>query len=56
MKLNAPKQIVFIISVILFIAAVVIQFFVSSLQETVLHWVWIVAYILLALGVVLKNF
>ena len=56
MKLSAPKQIVFLISLILAIIAVVSHFvgipFVSLYQ----FWILLAGYVLLALGVVLKGF
>ena len=55
MKLNAPKKIVFIIAVVLFVLALVAQFLLPALAVA-LPWLWIVALVLLALGNVLKDF
>ena len=55
MKLNAPKKIVFIIAVVLFVLALVVEFALPTLAVA-LPWLWIVAFVLLALGNVLKNF
>lgn len=56
MKLNAPKKIVFIIAVVLFVLALVVEFALPALAVHALPWLWIVAFVLLALGNVLKDF
>ncbi|NLB71266.1 MAG: hypothetical protein GX797_04585 [Chloroflexi bacterium] len=55
MKLNAPKQIVFYIAVVLFLVALLAEFAVAALAVAN-PWLWIVAFVLLALGVILKDF
>ncbi len=56
MKLSAPKNIVFTISVIFFLLALVAEFGLIAALAVALPWLWIVAFVLLALGVILKNF
>ncbi|MCK5130434.1 MAG: hypothetical protein KAQ68_11315 [Clostridiales bacterium] len=56
MKLSAPKQIVFWIAVIIAIAAVLMALGVFSVSFISAVWVAIIAFVLLALGNVLKGF
>lgn len=54
MNLNAPKQLTFIIAIVLFVLALIVQF--AGILSVALPWLWIVAFIVLALGVILKDF
>ena len=54
LKLYAPKQIRFIISVILFVLALLAQF-IFGVMGVLMPWLWIMAFVLLALGVVLRG-
>ncbi len=54
MKLSAPKKVVFIIAVVLFVLALLGQF-VGAL-DVVNPWAWIIAFVLLAAGNLLSNF
>jgi len=56
MKLNAPKQITFIIALVLFVIALVAELGKVAGLAVAMPWLWIVAFILLALGVLLKDF
>ena len=56
MKLNAPKQVTFIIAVVLFIVALIAELGSVAALAVVMPWLWIVAFVLLALGVLLKDF
>jgi len=56
MKLSAPTKIVFIISVILFVLALLVEFGMISALAAAMPWLWVVAFVLLALGVMLKDF
>ena len=56
MKLSAPTNLVFIIAVVLFVLALLAEFGLISALAVALPWLWIVAFVLLALGVVLKDF
>jgi len=56
MKLSAPTNIVFLIAVVLFVLALLAQFGTISGLAAVMPWLWIVAFVLLALGVLLKDF
>jgi uncharacterized membrane protein len=55
MKLNAPTKLAFLIAVILFILALLAEFVVPA-RAVVMPWLWIAAFVVLALGVLLKNF
>ncbi len=55
MKLSAPTQIVFLISVVLAILAVVATFVVIPVVSANAFWVAIVAYLVLVAGNVLKG-
>lgn len=55
MKLNAPKQITFIVAVVLFLVALVAQFSKIAVLAVVMPWLWIAAFLLLAIGVLLKD-
>jgi hypothetical protein len=56
MKLSAPTNIVFLIAVILFVLALLAQFGVVSALAAAMPWLWIAAFVLLALGVLLNEF
>ncbi len=56
MKLSAPTKLVFIISVVLFVLALLAEFGLISALAVALPWLWIAAFVLLALGVVLNDF
>ena len=56
MKLSTPKQIVFIIALIIAIAAALMALGVFSLSFISAVWVALIAFALLALGNVLKGF
>ncbi len=56
MKLSAPTSIVFIVSVILFVLALLVEFGMISALAVAMPWLWSVAFVLLALGVMLKDF
>ncbi|MBI4274292.1 MAG: hypothetical protein HY659_06305 [Rhizobiales bacterium] len=54
-KLNAPSQVIFLISLILAIVAVIGVFVVIPFVTLYAFWIAIVAYVVLALGCVLKG-
>ena len=56
MKLSAPTNIVFFIAVVLFVLAVLAQFGIISALAAAMPWLWIAAFVLLALGVLLNEF
>jgi len=56
MKLSAPTKLVFIISVVLFVLALLAEFGLISALAVALPWLWIAAFVLLALGVLLNDF
>lgn len=56
MKLSAPTNLVFLIAVVLFVLALLAQFGVISALAAAMPWLWIAAFVLLALGVLLKDF
>ena len=56
MKLSAPKKIVFWIAIVIAIAAVLMALGVFSISFISAVWVAIIAFVLLALGNVLKGF
>ena len=56
MKLSAPTNVVFFIAVVLFVLAVLAQFGLISALAVAMPWLWIAAFVLLALGVLLKDF
>ncbi|MCL1865107.1 MAG: hypothetical protein FWF73_04775 [Spirochaetes bacterium] len=56
MKLSAPKKIVFLISLILAIIAVVAHFVAIPFVSIYGWWILLAGYIILALGVFLKGF
>ena len=56
MKLSAPTNIVFFIGVVLFVLAVLAQFGIISALAVAMPWLWIAAFVLLALGVLLNEF
>ena len=53
-QLSAPKKIVFIIAVVLFVLAVIAQFVPAI--AVINPWAWIIAFVLLAAGNLLNNF
>ena len=55
MKLNAPTKLVFLISVVLAILAVVSTFVAIPVVSAYAFWVAIVAYLVLVAGNVLKG-
>jgi hypothetical protein len=54
--LNAPKQIVFIISLALVVAAVMGMLVSIPFVSTYAFWIAVLGYVLLALGTALKGF
>lgn len=56
MKLNAPKKIVWYISIILAVLSVVSTFITIPFVTAYAFWVLVVAWVLLFLGTVLKGF
>ena len=56
MKLSAPTNLVFLVAVVLFVLALLAQFGLVSALAAAMPWLWIVAFVLLALGVLLKDF
>ena len=56
MNLNAPKQITFFIALVLFVLAVVVELGKVAALAVAMPWLWIVAFVLLALGILLKDF
>ena len=56
MKLSAPTNLVFFISVVLFVLALLAQFGTVSALASFMPWLWIAAFVLLALGAMLKDF
>jgi len=56
MKLSAPTNLVFIIAVVLFVLALLAQFGLISDLAVAMPWLWIAAFVLLALGVLLNDF
>jgi len=56
MKLSAPTNLVFIIAVVLFVLALLAQFGLVSALAAAMPWLWVVAFILLALDVLFKDF
>ncbi|MEL7626667.1 MAG: hypothetical protein AAGU15_07390 [Anaerolineaceae bacterium] len=56
MKLSAPTNLVFLIAVVLFVLALLAQFGVITALAAAMPWLWIAAFALLALGVLLKDF
>jgi predicted membrane channel-forming protein YqfA (hemolysin III family) len=55
MKLNAPKQITFLISVVLVLIAVLVVLGIVPSLPVSAFWLAIVGYVLLALGCLLPN-
>ena len=56
MRLSAPKQIVFLISLILAIVAVIGHFVGIPFVTLYQWWILLAGYVILALGVFLKGF
>mgnify|MGYP000868274684 CR=1 FL=1 len=56
MKLNAPKKVTFFVALAFFVLALVVQFGKIAVLAIAMPWLWIVAFVLLALGVFLKDF
>jgi len=56
MKLTPPKNIVFIISLILVIISLVAHFINIPFLTAYQYWIMLVGYILLGLGVAIKGF
>ena len=56
MRLNAPKQVVFIISVLLAILGLIFNFVNVSILPEIAIYVVLAGYVLLFLGNVLKGF
>ena len=56
MQLNAPKQIVFLISVILAAVSVVARFIAIPIVSAYGWWILLAGFVVLLLGVVLKGF
>ena len=56
MKLSAPKQLVFWIAVILAVAAALMAIGVLSVSFISAVWVALIAFVILALGNLLKGF
>ena len=56
MKLSAPKQIVFWIALALAVVAALMAFSVLNIEFIGAVWVALIAFVLLALGNVLKGF
>jgi|MTBAKSStandDraft_2_1061841.scaffolds.fasta_scaffold33155_3 hypothetical protein len=56
MKLNAPKQVTFIVALVLFVLAFAAELGKVAVLAVAMPWLWIVAFVLLALGVLLKDF
>jgi len=54
MQLSAPKKIVFIIAVVLFVLALIAQFVPAI--AVINPWAWIIAFVVLAAGNLLSNF
>ncbi len=55
-RLSAPTQIVFVISLVFAIAALIVFFVVAtSLGSQTAFWIAIIAYVVLALGCVLSG-
>lgn len=55
MNLTAPTNLAFLIAVVLFVLALLAQFAITGLAVA-LPWLWIAAFVVLALGVLLKDF
>lgn len=55
MKLTAPTNLAFLIAVVLFVLALLAQFVLPALAVA-MPWLWIAAFVVLALGVLLKDF
>ncbi len=56
MKLSAPKQIVFWIAVIIAIVAALMALDILSIKFIDAVWVALIAFVILALGNILKDF
>jgi hypothetical protein len=56
MKLSAPKNLVFLLAVVLFVLALLAQFGIVSGLTVAMPWLWIAAFVLLALGVLFNDF
>jgi hypothetical protein len=56
MKLSAPTNLTFLIAVVLFVLALLAQFAAVSALAAVMPWLWVAAFVVLALGVLLKGF
>lgn len=56
MRLTPPKKIVFIISLILAIIAVVAHFVIIPIATPYQYWILLAAWAILAAGVALKGF
>lgn len=56
MKLSAPKQVTFIVALVLFVLALIVELGKVAALAVAMPWLWIVAFVLLALGVLLKDF
>lgn len=55
MKLNAPKQITFLISVIVFIVGLIGSFIAVPFISGIAFWLIVAGFVLLALSCVLKG-
>lgn len=56
MKLSAPTNLVFLIAVLLFVLALLAEFGTISGLAAFMPWLWVAAFVLLALGVLFKDF
>ena len=56
MRLTPPKNIVFIISLILVIISLVSKFITIPFVTEYQYWIMLVGYVLLGLGVAIKGF
>ena len=58
MKLTAPTKPAFFISLVLFVLAILAEILVKTVPvlEKANPWLWIVAFVVLALGVLLKDY
>lgn len=56
MKLTAPTNLAFIIAVVLFVLALLAEFAAVSALTALMPWLWVAAFVVLALGVLLKGF
>ena len=56
MQLNAPKQIVCLISLILVVVSIVASFVTIPFISLYAWWILLAGYVVLLLGVILKDF